>query len=257
MTCTVPSGEKVLTQPVLGGELWREIARAIRGLDRCVAAVYGYSGGETFILVLYVDNGRVVGACYDSGRETLQGDEAVRRVSPLLSGEAGGLIEVVRPSAWRVPRPVGLSRPRPLEELARPAAEAGQRGERPGGLALEDMDGLQVGMLLSDVILRSRLLASTRRPEDAIRRARQESRRDRRGFYRVAVFLDDGSVYNIFIKEGRIRRVIYLSPSGIEGRVLRRDENIRDILRRLEGRVRGASVYRVECPECEKIIIAQ
>ena len=216
--------------------------------------IYGYTGGQAYIVLLYLEKGLVKGVCYDSGREVSMGEEAARRVGGLLGSPGQGLLEVWR-AAEAPSRDMMLSRPRRLEDLASREARA-----RPAGrdrevplLLLEEMDGLRIGMLISEVILRSRLIATSRSVDDGIRRARSESRRDRSGLYRVAVQVEDGSLYNIFIKEGRIRRVLVLAPSGVEGRVLSRRENVREILSRL--RVRHVSVYRVECPECERLIL--
>ncbi|MCE4624408.1 MAG: hypothetical protein F7C35_00900 [Desulfurococcales archaeon] len=259
--CTLPQYETRLVDMLTSGiPVYKQLSTLLsklkaERLEPALLRFYAYVRGEPVLVVIWARGDSLLGACVETGEGSFQGDRCLEILSQIMSDtETMALVEVLSFKGGE--KELGrykFSRPMSPEKIAEMSGEAKKRVEKPSPTALESMDGIQIGLLLSEVIVASRLLFTAKTPSDALRRARNLSRRNQGSLFRVALITRDGGMYNIFVKAGRVKRVLHLSPSGIEGRIVGEEEPLKEILKRDD--IVRITVYRVDCPRCEKLIL--
>ena len=248
--CPLPMGEvdgvKVYAEPTSLGTILLEVMPGERG----ARGVVGYLTieGEPLIVSAWMDRDRIVGLCLQSGGESARGDGAARLLESMIARRATGLVEL-RKTSGEPPSGVRLSKPLGRDKLVPKEEPAGKERIE----AIESMNGIGLGILMSEIILSSRLIAKSRNLRGLFERGLRESRR-RRELVRVAFFRRDGSVFNVFLYGGRVVRLIILKPGGIEAELVRDKNMLEEILE--DGKdVTDASLYVVDCPRCTRIIL--
>ena len=262
--CILPEHETMHVDVLVSGRpIYEQLSTLLSKIvrDKAINTLlrfYAYIEGEALLVLLWARGAHLQGACVETVEGASYGDGCLRILSRIMRDtNTVGIIEVLNLQKrnktlerYKFSSPLS---PKRIAEMYRGEEERERREEKPAPTGLESMDGIQIGLLLSEVIVASQLLFTARTPTDALRRVRHLSRRNQGALFRIALLTKDGGIYNIFVKAGRVRRILHLSSSGIEGRVVGEEEPLRDILRR--GDVVRVTVYRVSCPRCEKIIL--
>ena len=259
--CTLPAHETRLIDMLTSGKpVYQQLSTLLsklksEKLESALLRFYAYVRGEPILVVIWARGDTLLGACVETGGGSFQGDKCLEILSQVMGDtETVALVEVLSfKGDEKEFNRYKFSKPMTPEKIADMRGAARKEVEKPSLTALESMDGIQIGLLLSEVIVASRLLFTARSPSDALRRARNLSRRNQGALFRVALITRDGGMYNIFVKAGRVRRILHLSSSGIEGRIVGEEEPLREILGRDD--IVRVTVYRVDCPRCEKLIL--
>ena len=144
------------------------------------------------------------------------------------------------------------------EEEAReegPLPIARDKLEEPGTI-----DAAELAAMLVYLLGKSRVVMHAHGVKRLLHEAREASSRDREAFYRAVVEVRNDGIYNAFYYGGRLCSVVYLDPTVSQARFLR-DINEEALVERIreDAKEKGVELmllYRVDCPDCAKVFLA-